>query len=69
MHELILRTMDGAELARRPMEAQERLDWYRLLQEGDELTFQGACYRLHSVAWRKPAQDCEVLVSFLRWVT
>jgi hypothetical protein len=63
-HQLILCGKDGVEIGRRPMEPNERYALYAAYNEGELFSFAGSKYRLHSVAWRKPEQDCIVLVSF-----
>lgn len=64
MAELILRDAEGHEVGRRPMEPQERYVYYQAWSQHDLVPFDGKRYKLHSVAWRKPSEDCILLVSF-----
>jgi hypothetical protein len=58
MAQLILCTAEGLELVRRPMEPSERYALYRLFSASDYLEHAGRCYRLLSVAWKLPEEDC-----------
>lgn len=66
-HQLTVRDTEGHDLLTRPMEPGERYVYYRAYSEGELISFDGKRYRLHSVAWRHPQQDCMLLVSFDSW--
>jgi hypothetical protein len=57
MSQLILINKEsGFEIGRRAMHADERYTYYKA--QGEQIVFQGCCYRLLTVAWRLPDEDC-----------
>lgn len=67
MAELILIDLDGHEVGRRPVEASERLFFYRAWDTHDQISFDGKRYVIHTVAWRVPEQDLVLGVRFEGW--
>lgn len=61
---LIVRDKDGLEVCTREMDPAERYTFYTAQSEGELVSFGGKRYKLHSVAWQKPEQNCVLLVSF-----
>jgi hypothetical protein len=49
------------EIGRRVMDAHERYAYYQA--QGEQIKFQGGCYRLLSVAWRLPDENCVLCVT------
>jgi hypothetical protein len=64
MNHLIVKDLEGHLILEQAMLAEDRYLYYRMVAAGDLVSFHGRRYRLHSVAWTKPRQDCVLLVSF-----
>lgn len=62
MGQLILYDADGVPLGSRPMASDERLFYYKALDQHDLIEHAGQRYHLVTVAWRVPEEDLRCLV-------
>lgn len=68
MHELILIDYTSKqEIGRRAMAPAERYGFYAVCANHELLTHDSKCYRVHTVAWRIPEEDCCLAVTFDSW--
>ena len=67
MATLILHNTDGFEMSRRDMHPAERLEVYRAKMDGTPLTFGTSRYRVLTVSWRIPQEECVAVVVFDSW--
>lgn len=60
---LILTDAEGHELCRRPMAIAERLDFYQCYLDDRLYDYNGTCWRLVTVRWRMPEEECIVAMT------